>query len=483
MNSFEVNLESAALRKAVAPEVWIQFLSNQRWFSGKGRDITSVYPVASCPVDSALAVVILRVGYQSEFEDFVMPLLVGTGEETDAIAWVDGRPLLDALKYSEGWRRLIGVFSHSTHPGHKLTMRAELIGGRLPSSEGIHLGSADQSNSWAIMGGMFVKAYRRLLAGENLDVTVGRFLTIRKVANAPVLRGVLVGEGAWGVATLLSVQEAMPNQGTGWDLACSQVASMARKELISYEPWGLLGQRLAQIHKALASEGDDAPGVLPINTPELESVSRGAQALARSVLTELGQSELVPEAAEQAALLKTKISKLLNRLKAPRLPAGSCHRQRIHGDLHLGQVLWTGDDFTIIDFEGEPARAFEERLRKHSVAKDLAGMLRSFDYAARAGLPLDADATTRQEARIWRNLARNAFREGYEDAIGAEPFLPSDLALRNALIAMYELEKAFYELHYELGHRPDWVGIPLAGLLDLADDPAPVKRRAARPKT
>ena len=91
-------------------------------------------------------------------------------------------------------------------------------------------------------------------------------------------------------------------------------------------------------------------------------------------------------------------------------------------------------------------------------------------------------AATRDAARIWRNLARNAFREGYETSIGAEPFLPSDPDVRNALIALYELEKAFYELHYELGHRPDWVGIPLAGLLDLAEE-APVRRRAARPKT
>lgn len=145
-------------------------------------------------------------------------------------------------------------------------------------------------------------------------------------------------------------------------------------------------------------------------------------------------------------------------------------------------MLWDGSDFTIIDFEGEPARVYEERLRKHSVAKDLAGMLRSFDYAARAGLPEKAGVEVRQNARIWRNLARNAFREGYEDEIGAEPFLPSDRDLREALIALYELEKAFYELHYELGHRPDWVGIPLAGLLDLAAD-APVRRRASRPRT
>ena len=361
MNSFEVHLESAALRKAVPEEVWIRYLSKQRWFSGKGRAITSVHPVASCPVDSALAVVILRVGYQSEFEDYVLPLLVGSGEEADAIVWVNGRPLLDALAHAEGWRRLMGVFSHSTHPGYKLTMHTELVSGRLPLSEAVRLGSFDQSNSWALIGNLFVKAFRRFQAGENLDVSVGRFLTKRNAPNTPVLRAVLVGRGAWGDATLLSVQESVANQGTGWDLACAQVSQVSQNQIISYEPWTKLGQRLAEIHKVLASEGDDAPGTTALQTPDLEAVARAAQALARSVLGELGGAQLEPEAADQAALLKTKTSKLLNRMKAPKLPVGSCHRQRIHGDLHLGQVLWSGGDFTIIDFEGEPARAFEAR--------------------------------------------------------------------------------------------------------------------------
>ncbi len=482
MNSFEVHLEAAELKKAVPEEVWIRFLTAQRWFSGKGRAITSVMPVASCPVDSAMAALILRVGYQSEFEDYFLPLLVGSGENADAITWINGRPLLDALSHAEGWLRLMAVFNQSIHPGVRLTLETELIHGRLPTTSVVRVGAADQSNSWALVGSLFVKAYRRMQSGENLDVTVGRFLTLHHTPHSPVLRAVLVGKGAWGQATLLSVQEAIPNQGTGWDLACAQVAAATRQEIIDYDVWTKLGTRVAQIHKALVSEQDEGFGTTPIHVPDLDSVARQAKALARSVLAELSSAELLPEAAEQASLLKAKASQLLNRLKAPRLPIGSCHRQRIHGDIHLGQVLWDGEDFTIIDYEGEPARVWEERLRKHSVAKDVAGMLRSFDYAARAGLPADADQTAHQTARLWRNLARNAFWEGYDKAIGAEPFLPSDLEQRSSLIAMYELEKAFYELHYELGHRPDWVGIPLAGLLDLAEN-VPVKRRATRPKT
>lgn len=482
MNSFEIHLESSVLKKAVPEEVWIRFLTAQRWFSGKGRVIESVHPVASCRVDSALAIVILRVGYQAEFEDYVLPILVGNGEQVDAIAWVAGRPLLDALASAEGWRRLLGVFSQSAVPGFKLNLGCELLGGRLAADGEVKLGSHDQTNSWALVGGLFAKAYRRLQPGENLDVSVSRFLTRRKVSNAPVLRGVVVGKGAWGEATLLSVQEAVPNHGTGWDLACGQVAAVARNEIVAYEPWTSLGKRVAEIHRALASDGDDALGVSPLNAPDLDAVSKDAQALGRSVLAELAQADLKPEAAAQAVLLKAKTSKLLNRLKPPKLSVKPCHRQRIHGDIHLGQVLWDGADFTIIDFEGEPARSHEERQRKHSVAKDVAGMLRSFDYAARAGLPVEAGAEEILAARMWRNLARNAFREGYDATIGAEPFLPEDPELRSSLVALYELEKAFYELHYELGHRPDWVGIPLSGLLDLAEE-APIRKRASRPRT
>lgn len=472
MNSFEVRLDTRTLSKAVRQDEWMAFLQGQRWFSGKGRNIASVAPRACCPVDSALSIAVLRVSYGADDqEDYLLPLLVGTGEETGGIAQVGGRPLLDALSREEGWRRLLESFGRSRHSGQDLSLRVELLG-PAPRQGVFRLGSVDQTNSWSIVGDLFVKAYRRLQIGENLDVEVCRFLTMRGGSRTPVLRGVLSVEGEFGEATLLSLQDAIPNQGTGWELACQQVARTVDGGEPDLAPWTLLGRAMADLHRVLASDGPGAIGTLPLHPPDLQAVAVAAKALAREVLSELATTELPPAASGLADLLRHRTAGLLRRIKAPQIPAGTCHRQRIHGDIHLGQVLWDGSVFSILDFEGEPGRAVEERRRKQSPAKDLAGMLRSFDYAARAGLPLGTGQEGELLARQWRNKARKAFRSAYEEAIGSEPFLPSDPVLRGKLVDLFELEKAFYELKYEMRNRPDWVEIPMAGLLDLVGAPA-----------
>jgi trehalose synthase-fused probable maltokinase len=471
VNAFEVRLDTNTLSKAVRQDEWAAFIMAQRWFSGKGRTIVSVNPHACCAVDSALSVAVLRVTYgPDDHEDYLLPLLVGTAEEPGGIAYVGGRPLLDALSREEGWRRLLEAFGRSRHSGQDLSLRVEMLGAA-PRHGKFRLGSVDQTNSWSLVGDLFVKAYRRLQPGENLDVEVCRFLTRRGSASSPVLRGVLSVEGDFGDATLLSLQEAIPNQGTGWELACEQVAQMVDGGSPDLSPWVQLGKSMAALHRILASDGPDAIGTLPLHPPDLKAVATAAMALAREVLSELSATELPPAASGLAHLLRHRTAGLIRRIKAPLIPAGMCHRQRIHGDIHLGQVLWDGATFSIIDFEGEPGRPVEERRRKQSPAKDLAGMLRSFDYAARAGLPLGTGQEGELLAREWRNKARTAFRTAYEEAIGGEPFLPSDPVLRGKLVDLFELEKAFYELKYELRNRPDWVEIPMAGLLDLVGSP------------
>lgn len=467
MNPFEVRLDIRALSKDVRQDEWIAFLQERRWFSGKGRLVLSARPSGCCPVDSALSIVVLRVAYDSgDPEDYLLPLLVGTGEQSGAIAHFGGRPLLDALSFEEGWRRLLETFGRSTHVGENLSLRIELLH-PITRQGRFQLGSADQTNSWAIVGDLFIKVYRRLQPGENLDVEVGRFLTLHGGARTPALRGVLTAVGDFGEATLLSLQGAVANQGTGWDLACRQVAQAVAGASPDMAPWATLGRELADLHRALAADGPGAIGTSLLQPPDLEATAKGVMALAREVLALLSDAHLPPAAAGLAAVLQHNATSLLRKIKAPLIPPGTCHRQRVHGDLHLGQVLWDGEAFTILDFEGEPARPMEERRRKQPPARDLAGMLRSFDYAARAGLPADAGPAGEDAADNWKRNARKAFRSAYEKAIGNEPFLPSDIGLRNKLVNLFELEKAFYELKYELGHRPDWVEIPLAGLLEL----------------
>lgn len=467
MNSFEVRLDTRTVAKSISASAWIQFLGEQRWFSGKGKAISSVQVTSTCVVDSALVVAVLRVIYEvGEDEDYLLPLLLCKDCSTGAIGQIEGRPVVDALSVEEGWRRLLEAFGRSHHPGD-LELKIHLESNFSFRKGEFVMGSTDQTNSWAIVGGMFVKVYRRLQHGENLDVEVSRFLTQAEFPLTPVLRGAINACGSFGEATLLSVQDMVPNQGTGWDLARSQVAAVVSGQEVEMTPWERLGTSLAKLHRILAS--GNGPGTQPLNTPDLKAWAQLALALARNVLTELDGSKLDPAASGLAQVLKFRTSNLLRRIKAPQIPSGVCHRQRIHGDIHLGQVLWNGQDFFIIDFEGEPARPVEERRRKYSVAKDVAGVLRSFDYAARAGLPEGSGAKGEGIANLWRNRARQAFRSAYESEIGGEPFLPADASLSDQLISLFELEKAFYELRYELSHRPDWVGIPMAGLLDLTN--------------
>jgi maltose alpha-D-glucosyltransferase/alpha-amylase len=164
---------------------------------------------------------------------------------------------------------------------------------------------------------------------------------------------------------------------------------------------------------------------------------------------------------------------ILDRLAASVQP-GEAARIRIHGDYHLGQVLWTRNDFVILDFEGEPARPLAERREKHSPLKDVAGMLRSFSYAAAVGLEnhLSRRAGDRERlepwADFWEREVSAAFLRGYRDVVAGTGLVPADADVCRALLDAYLLDKALYELSYELNNRPAWVRIPLAGILSLA---------------
>jgi maltose alpha-D-glucosyltransferase/alpha-amylase len=169
-----------------------------------------------------------------------------------------------------------------------------------------------------------------------------------------------------------------------------------------------------------------------------------------------------------AERLLARADDLRARLVAPSTPP-RCMKIRCHGDYHLGQVLWQEDDFVILDFEGEPSRPLAERRARHPAMKDVAGMLRSFSYAAYAALFERLDDRERLEpwARSVQSWLSGAFLDGYLAAAGDALFLPTDRTDFTRLLELYILDKAVYELHYELNNRPDWVGIPLSGMLRI----------------
>jgi maltose alpha-D-glucosyltransferase/alpha-amylase len=252
--------------------------------------------------------------------------------------------------------------------------------------------------------------------------------------------------------------------------------------LITYDLTGpflgsawLLGRRTAQLHLALASRADDpAFAPEPITRMYQRSLYQSMRSQAAATLRRLGRIRIMPGVEE----LLDREHELLTRFSVITGDRISGQRIRIHGDFHLGQVLWTGRDFIIIDFEGEPARPLSERRIKRSPLRDVAGLLRSFDYATRTAmrspwvedLSPESRASLSDWARAWAHWVSATFLGHYFEIAGDGPLLPETLDERRRMLHAHLLDKALYEVAYELDNRPDWLDVPIQGLLELLDE-------------
>ncbi len=348
------------------------------------------------------------------------------------------------------------------------------------------------SNSVVLLGEqLFLKFYRRVREGINPELEIGRFLT--DVAHfphcVPVAGSVELKRRDGNVCTLALLQKFVLNQGDAWAYSVDYLRRHLEAERDTKEhPGGdahgaylmfvrRLGQRTAQLHTAFAlRSGDPAFDPEPVTEADIRQwaadLRRDTDATLRLVVERAGD---IPETLQPRAreLLEAAphVTRYVDRCAAI-APFGQ--RTRLHGDYHLGQVLVVLDDLMIIDFEGEPSRSVAERRAKHSALRDVAGMLRSFNYARHAAV-LEAartpDEAERLEAvaRAWEVLSRAAFLEAYA-AAAVTGGLYADRSQFDATLAlrdMFELEKAMYELRYELQNRPDWVAVPLAGIAAL----------------
>jgi trehalose synthase-fused probable maltokinase len=371
----------------------------------------------------------------------------------------------------------------------------------------------EQSNTSIRYGERFIlKLYRRLEAGVNPDQEIGLFLTERAVfANVPPVVGALEfrphAPNAGEPVTLALLQGFVPNRGDAWhytldaladyyrtaehqlglagfDLALPQapllelvqdaIPAQAEQLIGPYlDSARLLGRRTAELHLALASAPDDAAFGLEPFTPDFQAYLHGStRGLTEHIMHLLRERfatlpESGQEEARQVLTLEPRIAARFEALLARPVHA---MRSRIHGDYHLGQVLYTGDDFMIIDFEGEPARPLSERRMKRSPLQDVAGMLRSFHYAAYAAyFAQEQDGRPAPElerwARFWHLWVSVAYLQTYLAVADSAPFMPADPEDLRLLLDVYLVEKAVYELGYELNNRPGWVQIPLQGIL------------------
>ncbi|MEO8079926.1 MAG: putative maltokinase, partial [Caldimonas sp.] len=338
---------------------------------------------------------------------------------------------------------------------------------------------------------LFLKGYRRLREGLNPELEMGRFLTeVARFPNCVPVLGALEYFAADGTAmTLALVQGYVANQGDGWQFTLGYVerfleevrtagldeaASLADQHGGFLEQAATLGKRTAELHLALARRtGDPAFDPEPIVPADVAAFRRRASDEIGSTLAllreRLGQLP-APIRADAEAVFGREAA-LRGLVEASDVAGQGGVKTRYHGDYHLGQVLVAGNDFFIIDFEGEPARTFDERRAKSSPLRDVAGMLRSFNYARWSALRRVAqtpDDFVRLEpvVRDWEQATRQAFMTAYETTMEVGGAAPIDAGL----LSLFELEKALYELRYELNNRTDWAQVPLQGVLALIDN-------------
>jgi trehalose synthase-fused probable maltokinase len=500
---------TAPVLAQLRPEQLAAFLLQRRWFGGKGRvpahvrigDVVTIdrdgvrAAVARLDVDSGSGT---TVYYQ-------LPLAVrqeGRGEQPSAVlARVEGAGergvLFDAVE-DETFRATLGsAFARGATlggAGASSRLVIEPITGEGTAGHDVsglpsRTVRAEQSNTSIIFGDVAImKLFRRLEPGTNPDVEIGRFLTTKThFTHTPPLLGIVRYEGSAGVESIAGMlQGFLHGSRDAWQHALDESRGyFASDGGDAPHPFGAdaeqLGAITRQLHDALASARDDAAFVPRKATRDdakrwAESARRRIEDAMALLGERLDGGKLADERAARGVIEHREgyLARLDELVAVIGDDAGQLIRH--HGDYHLGQVLRTSDgDFQIIDFEGEPARPLAERRERNSALRDVAGMLRSFAYAAAtlaAELRSDGEHDAIQSrATSWERGARDAFLSGYLGGASAT-FLPTTPQRIDALRELFETEKVFYEMSYELNNRPDWVWIPIAGATALRATPA-----------
>jgi trehalose synthase-fused probable maltokinase len=419
-----------------------EWIASQRWFRSKQRPITSVTEVDRAPLTDDAVLAVLEVAYRDggEPDQYLLPL-VGDREPADG----DG-----------AWRAFVGAMSdgavlegrNGRFVASSTASMGDLLDRPIDRLTERRLG-VEQSNTSVVLGDrLILKLYRLLEAGENPDLEVSAFLTDAGFTDTPAVAGALVHESGGKAAAAAMLQAFVPSSGDAWSAMLDELAvDPDRATRIAAQ----VGDLTARMHRALASRpGDTAFPARPA-TPEETAGWRAS-----------GERQLAQAVAAVSGDAHSRLVQL-----APRITArfadtfgsagGEAAVSRIHGDYHLGQLLARHDGgFSVIDFEGEPARPLAERREPSSPLRDVAGMLRSLDYAART-----AEAGRHAagfDAGRWLIDTRAALLGGY-GGIGPD---------RQGLLDAFELEKACYEVRYEANNRPSWLWLPLAAVERLA---------------
>lgn len=516
------------------------YMRTRRWFGGKARAIQSTRIVDDIRIShdgKNSHLLLIQVEYSDgSLDTYCLPVTLATGDEAEIIRnqspgavlvtvkmsgeeegilydamWDEGFPIviLESFNHRRNYKGDVGeLVASSTRALRPILRSAE--GQLSPSVSG-----AEQSNTSVFYGReLFVKLFRRLQPGINPDLEIGRFLTEKaRFPHMPPTVGALeYRQPGREPITVAILQAYVENQGDAWQYtldylgryferalekakevqqipmpqesllnALAEEPPLLAKELIGFylERARLLGQRTAELHLALSSDSGNADFA-----PEKfagfyqNSQYQGMRGLASQNLRllKVHLKDIPEEFQPDAERVLTLEDAILDSFRPIRERRFTAMRTRTHGDYHLGQVLYTGEDFVIIDFEGEPARSISERRTKNSPFKDVAGMLWSFHNASLTASfnlsesPIPMDIKDMEPWRkFWYKWVASEFLRRYLEVAEEAPFVPKDLEELQVLLDLYTLEKVVYELGYELNNRPRRVGIPLQGILHVME--------------
>jgi maltokinase len=446
-----------------------QWVVAQRWFGSKAREVVHLGVLDVVPLrfePQLLVSVMVEARFApGTHEVYQVPLAVRRGGEgfADAVvAEAGGLTFYDALADPEQGLALLELMRANARleSEHAVSEFHWVEGTHDPGpSAAVRPMGAEQSNSSLVFDeALALKLYRRVEAGINPELELLRFLTDRGFESVPALAGWYEYTGRLMEATLGVMQEFLPGARDGWELALEELAIDPESFLGRVRA---LGEVTGRLHTVLGSDASN-----PAFAPEEKSaeslglITATVDEEIERVFVDLPEEDAVEPISGRGEDVREQL-RLLTHL-------GSAGKViRTHGDYHLGQTILAQRGWVVLDFEGEPARPLPERRRKRSPLRDVAAMMRSFAYAASASEILRGVAPPED----WEERARDEFLDAYLDAADPSLLPPSRHGVEQ-LLSVFELEKAVYELRYELNNRPDWVGIPVAGILRLLEVPA-----------
>ncbi|MDX2120139.1 MAG: maltose alpha-D-glucosyltransferase [Gemmatimonadota bacterium] len=525
-------------RRALESRFLPEFIPRQRWYSGKLRVITSCQIEDAIQVSEGAGLLLVAVRFAEEpAEHYVVTVGITLGEAARRLR--EDRPgailgnltvggkagvLHDALLSDEFCRRLLAL-ARQQGEGAGVTGRVTgapaplLLDVAVPQAEPpvTHVGG-EQRNSSIIYGDEFIlKLFRRIEPGPNPDAEMIHCLSSeRGFTGVPAFAGSLeYTRPGMPPATLGLVQRYVPNQGDGWSWMAAELGRYYERSMtlpvgltpplgtdgdlalgvtplapevetlltVSREAAAVLGRRTGALHLALAEPtGDPAFTPEPLIASDRADLTAAVRQHASAAIEQLRMAlpSLPNETVELASRVISLRTRILSHLQRLAAPAPDSVKIRVHGDLHLGQVLRVGADFVILDFEGEPGRPPAERRAKQSPLRDVAGMLRSFGYVARYALQDTAARGAGEPARLdpwsrlWEHAVSAAYLDAYRRTVEGSVLLPADAILPTQLLHAFVLDKALSELTFELANRPAWVSVPLTGIVALlVERPAP----------